>query len=215
MIIKSSKTGSSMSLSDAPKISFDGKWLKWHLEFYDGVAYWEAWFLSSGTLTVTGSYKADLWGIGGGASTYWASGGGTVMGCKGGSVARTQGETITGNIAVTIGAGAQNSGINAGGDTKFGTVFTCAGGASGSGNDSNTGDPNRYRFMDPDKIGEKGADISSSSSDGTYKAAGGWLPIVEGIGNTERTALAGQGFGAGGGYYGYAKSGALVMRILA
>lgn len=211
MIIKSSKTGSSMSLSDAPKITFDGKWLKWHLEFYNGVAYWEAWFLSSGTLTVTGSYKADLWGIGGGASTYWGSGGGTVKGCKGGHVARTQGETISGSIPITIGAGAKNSGINAGGATKLGSVFTCLGGEVSS-DFRHSGDPNRYRFMDPEKTEEKGADVAGDG----VQSAGGWLPLAEGIDqNGKSDASAGQGFGGGGGYFGYAKSGALVMRILA
>lgn len=58
-----------MDVLDAPKITFDGSWLPWHIDFYDSVPYWEAWFFSSGTLTLSQDYVIDAWGLGGGGAT--------------------------------------------------------------------------------------------------------------------------------------------------
>lgn len=45
MLIKQGGAGGgSADIADAPKITFDGKWLPWHVDFYDGTPYWEAWF---------------------------------------------------------------------------------------------------------------------------------------------------------------------------
>ena len=58
--------GGGIDASAAPAAAYSGKWSGWHVEDYDGAAYWEAVFYTSGTLTVTGTIQADAWGIGGG-----------------------------------------------------------------------------------------------------------------------------------------------------
>ena len=65
MLIKMGSSFGGVDVLDAPKIEFDGSWFSWYVEFYGGTPYWEAQLFSSGTLTVQGSYVADLCGIGG------------------------------------------------------------------------------------------------------------------------------------------------------
>ena len=189
-----------MDVLDAPKITFDGKWLPWHVDFYDSVPYWEAWFFSSGTLTVEGSYTADAWGIGGGAGGRWGTSSHSSATGSAGTPNTQLGILLSGSVAVTIGAGGNSRGSNppnAGGDTKLSDVLTCEG-----GRDSSTAYP-RYRFGSADKAGEAGG---SSRSDG-------WLPLTVNKSLTSDTATEGAGIGAGAGAFGLAHSGALVIRI--
>ena len=82
---------------------------------------------SSGTLSVAGSYKADAWGIGGGGGCYNDYAGGS------GYVRQVLNAVLSGDIAVTIGAGASGGQTSLGGDTTLGTLLTCpGGGANGS-----------------------------------------------------------------------------------
>lgn len=161
------------------------------MEFYDGEPYWEAWFLSSGTLTVTGSYTVDAWGIGGGG--VWDNGDGA---SAGGSCAAQYGIAVQGSMAVTVGAGGTS--ID-GGNTSF-AGLTAGAGKRGV---SRTGTP--YRFASPDKSHEAGASGQSGN------AQGGWLWWKN------EWNSCGQGYGAAGVYYygyrGYGQSGALVIRI--
>ena len=69
--------GGGIDASAAPAATYSGKWSGWHVEDYDGAAYWEAVFYTSGTLTVTGTIQADAWGIGGGGGCNMAQGGGS------------------------------------------------------------------------------------------------------------------------------------------
>lgn len=206
MLIKMGGSGGDgISAGDKPKITFDGKWLPWHIEFYSGEPYWEAWLLTSGALTLEKTYVLDAWGIGGGGAVTWSRSGGRAWGGTGGAVGLSYGLSLSGTLAVTIGAGAINSGTKAGGNTSLGNLLTCAGGATPTGKTA-SGDPNRYRFTDPEHIADMGADVTSSDG---IRSAGGWLPIPESMDD----GSAGQGFGGGGGYGGYTKSGALVIRI--
>lgn len=199
--------GGAVDIADAPKITFSGSWLSWHVEFYGGVAYWEAWFLSSGTLTLEQPYTVDAWGIGGGGNTAWSSQGGVNCGGTGGTPNMSLGVELSNSVAVTIGAPASNGGVYVGGATKLGTILTCDGGVRPTSS-VHTGAAGRYRFGDPDKAGEAGKDVSSKETGGS-KSAGGWIPIAL----DQNKGSAGQGFGGGGGYYGYATQGALVIRI--
>ena len=81
-----------------PQITFNGKWSNWYIEFYGGVPYWEALLTSSGTLSVTGNYTADVCGVGGGAGINNKRPGN-------GAFAQKLGIDLSGSIAVTIGAG--------------------------------------------------------------------------------------------------------------
>lgn len=185
--------GGTIDYSSRPQIDFNGKWIKWFVEFYDGEPYWEAWFFTSGTLTVTGSYTADAWLIGGGATNNR-----TPKSARGGATV-TNGITLSGSIAVSIGGGA--SGYNGvGGTTSIGNLASAPGGVTGQ---ASVGDP--YRFSDPNKQNEAGAD--GTQSGGAY---GGWM-------FWSRDARTGQGYGAGGtyenGYQYYGHSGAAVIRI--
>lgn len=183
--------GASIDYNSRPQIDFDGKWIKWFVEFYDGEPYWEAQFFSSGTLTVTGTYTADAWGIGGGG--IWSSGDGVTAG---GSCAMQEGIAVQGRMAVTVGAGGRSAD---GGNTSF------AGLTAGAGRPevARTGTP--YRFASPDKSNEAGANGQEN------KAQGGWLWW------RNESNSSGYGYGAAGvNYYGnrgYGQSGALVIRI--
>ena len=57
--------GGGIEADAAPKIAYNGKWSGWYVEFYGGVPYWEAVVYTSGVLTVTGNYTADVCGVGG------------------------------------------------------------------------------------------------------------------------------------------------------
>lgn len=116
-----------VDVQQKPNITFNSTWFPWRIEFYDDIAYWEAWFFSSGTLSVTGSYEADAWGIGGGGGAYNDYAGGS------GYVRQVLNTVLSGDIAVTIGAGASGGQTALGGDTTLGTLLTCpGGGANGS-----------------------------------------------------------------------------------
>lgn len=197
--------GASIDYNSRPKIDFDGKWLKWFVEFYDGEPYWEAWFLSSGTLTVNGNYIADMWAIGGGSlpnfrnSPYFAGNGHTqtVSGIS----------LSTGQIPVTVGGGAARAN-NGGGTSSIGQFISAAGGSPGV----ETTDV-KYRFAAPDKAHEAGAN-STRSPDSMYQIGrGGWLFW------RSDAEYAGEGYGAGGGIYNgitvkeNGHSGAAIIRI--
>ena len=62
--------GASIDYNSRPQIDFDGKWIKPFVEFYDGEPYWEAWFFTSGTLTLSQGYTIDAWCLGGGGANY-------------------------------------------------------------------------------------------------------------------------------------------------
>lgn len=183
-----------------PAITYTGKWSGWHIEFYGGAAYWEAIFYTSGTLNIGGSYSADIWGVGGGAFDY--SG---VMG--NGATATVSGVTLsTGQIAVTVGAGATKYARGNGGNTTVGASFTATGGVM---NTTQTGP--FCRFGDSDKADEAGED---GTSNGYAYGKGGWLHWRGGYDNGD-----GEGYGAGGDYGGYgnalvnAHPGVCVIRI--
>ena len=210
MLIKQGGAGGgSVDIADAPKITFDGKWLPWHIEFYGGEAYWEAWFLSSGTLTVEGSYTSDAWGIGGGGTPDWGSGGGSTVAGTAGIPAMALGVMLTGKLAVTIGAGGSNGDYDpqGGGATMLGSALTCPGAPEPESMSIPSDHYKRYRFEDPDKAAEVGA----NRTNGDGRAQGGWLSINRAVGGDD--GAQGDGFGAGGGYHGYAAPGALVIRI--
>lgn len=214
MLIKQGGAGGgSADIADAPKITFDGKWLPWHVDFYDGTPYWEAWFLTSGTLTVEGSYTADAWGIGGGGTPRWSSSGGRTTAGLAGIPGMALGVALSGAMAVTIGAGGDRStsGNSApGGSTQLGSVLTCNGSTGTWGGYGPPTDAHkRYRFEDPEKAGEGGS--YQQDSEGHY-AQDGWLAINRTM-PAHDDGVHGAGFGAGGGYYGYAAPGALVIRI--
>ena len=222
--IRALKSG--VDVNDAPKITFSGKWQKWFVEFYDGVPYWEAWFFSSGTLSITGSYKADAWGIGGGGAYFNDFCGGS------GHTNMANGVTLSGDIAVTIGACGYYNGTYSqrkGGSTMLGSLLTCTGGGNGSASTYGailggsqggyTESGNKYeagyngtpgdghpmcRFRDPDKVGEAGRNTHN-----LYSGGNGWLHFHSGNN--------GEGYGAGlGANYTSATAntgGALVIRI--
>lgn len=183
---------------EKPAASYSGKWTGWRLAFYKGVPYWEAEIYTSGVLTVTGTLTADIWGIGGGPFDY--SG---VMSRA--STATVLGAVLSGEVSVTVGAGATKNARGNGGDSKVGDVFTAKGGVM---NVSGTGA--RYRFGDADYAYEEGTD---GASNGYAHGEGGWLHWRCGVDNGDGT-----GFGAGGDYGGYgnalvnAHPGALVVR---
>ena len=67
--------GGGIDASAAPAATYSGKWSGWHVEDYDGAAYWEAVFYTSGTLTVPWTIQADAWGTGGGGGGNMAQAG--------------------------------------------------------------------------------------------------------------------------------------------
>lgn len=194
--------GGGIDYNAKPQITFDGKWSNWYIEFYAGVPYWEAVFYSSGTLSVSGSYTADAWGIGGGA--YF---GGNYDGVSGnGAVSTALGLTLTGQLAITIGGGGDCVGgqdKKPGGSTKLGDLLVAAGGQV---NKKQAGP--FCRFSDPEKSGEAGAD---SKLDYGSRGYGGWLHWRGG-------SRDGEGYGGGGANSSLVimvsgHSGALVIRI--
>lgn len=211
MLVKmsGSSSGGGVSADDKPQITYTGKWSGWHIEFYDGKAYWEAIFYTSGTLQSSENYKADFWGIGGGPFDYTG-----IM--YGGSTSKLLNFALSATqYAVTVGAGATKNARGNGGDTTVKragggsnatAIFTAKGGIV---NTAGTGE--RYRFGDADKADEAGAD---GTSNGYAHGTGGWLHWRGGYDNGD-----GEGYGAGGDYGGYgnalvnAHPGALVIRI--
>ena len=198
---------------DRSRIGFSGDWLPWRPEFYNGVLYWEAWLLSSGSLTVENgrSYTVDAWGIGGGAFGNWVQGGpNNPIICSAGIPNMRTGIEISGEVAVTIGAGGT---INhyAGFDTSFGDLLICNGGIAYNKTSQTTDSYKRYRFEDDEKTSETGKSYECISplKEDPYFAQGGWLPINRAI----TLGVQGDGFGGGGGCEGYAAPGVLVVRI--
>lgn len=212
----------SVSLKTKPNITYDGNWLSWHIELYGGVPYWEAWFLSSGVLTVNEACVADAWGIGGGEGVNWGVTSGSAMNAAAGRTNMIKNTPLSGSVAVTIGAGGSShhyERVEAGGDTILGDVLICSGApgvtsANGSSN-SVTDSYKRYRFEDPDKANEAGE--NGVDTDGRI-GQGGWLRIKRSLTPSssyydDGDGAQGDGFGGGGSYFGYACHGALVIRI--
>ena len=173
----------------APEITYDGKWSGWHIETYGGIPYWEAVFYTSGVLTVTGEYNSEWWGIGGGSSAY---GTGIIAGRGSTSILRT---IISGTHTIEIGAGGYPSATEDygnGGNTKLDTATIGAGGAHGG-----PGGGSPYRFCDPDKAGEQGADGMQEDFYGEPYSygEGGWLHWGAESHPYQRS---GRGYGAGG-----------------
>ena len=194
MLVKMGGTaGNDADYDSRPKISYDGKWSNWYVEFYSGVPYWEARLYTSGILSAEEPYEFDVWALGGGAnaaanaSPYLAGRGATAQGT---------GLAIADQLAVTIGA-AGTSFNGPGGATQVGTVQA----AGGQPNVRTPGDC--CRFSDPDKSGEAGQDrcqknYSGEASDMWRAGQGGWLHWTN---SDYLPAQAGEGYGAGGSYY--------------
>lgn len=200
----SSGGGASIDYNSRPQIDFNGSWLAWHIEFYDSEPYWEAWFFTSGTLTVEGSYTADAWGIGGGGARDRGDSGDGLS--SAGATNQALGVTLSGSIAVTIGAGgmATSSDNARGGSTKLGSILTCDGGSVGFSGQSSTASRNRFGDASRNEYGRGG------------DAGDGWLEFTP-IKNTRHGREPGHGFGAGAATFGTSgargASGALVIRI--
>lgn len=209
MIIKQGgNLGVGVDTGRPPAITYDGKWSGWYVETYGGKAYWEAVFYTSGVLTVEGEYKADLWGIGGGAYSYGKE---KIAGRGSTSILEM---ILTGTHTIAIGAGSADIAGAAGGATMIDSKPVGAGGALGA---AGGGFP--YRFGDPDKAGEEGesGEQYAQGSAWTYGwGEGGWLHWGYHHHSYEHS---GRGYGAGGalryndgiGQYGH--DGALVIRI--
>lgn len=195
--------GIGVDTASTPAAVFDGKWIPWHIEIYNGLPYWEAWFLSSGTLSVTGKFDAQAWGIGGGGfPNPTAQNGYNPLGGRGS--ASVVSVTLEGDVAVTIGEGAKN-GASPGGNTMIGDTVVGAGGQPAT---PGTGAP--YRFADPEKAGEAG-ETQSNNSFGYGE--GGWLHW-----DGSEFHYNGRGYGAAGGTgnasgYCAAHDGAMAIRI--
>lgn len=199
-----------------PQITFDGKWSGWYIEYYGGVPYWEAQFFSSGTLSVSGSYTADAHGIGGGGCAN--SGGSAAYGGDRGATRIATGITLTGTMAVSIGAGAFYT-LADGGTTTLAALLSCAGGKTNAGRDgmpSATRGDKCYRFGDAGHIEEQGADGTGAPYT-SGNGAGGWM-------RWRGMTQCGEGYGAGGGiaypgsyqyYFLAGHSGLIVIRIAA
>lgn len=208
-----------VEVADAPRITFDGEWMGSRPEFYGDELYWEAWFLSSGTLMVEESYTADAWGIGGGGQTNWSSGSGSISTGTAGIQNSAIGITLSGAVAVTIGAGGLNQEAHKGGDTALGALLICAGRVEPDGISPITDAYKRYRFGAEDKAGEAGNSVSALDGKTNLYAQGGWTKFRRTV-TTRYTGsynyavgAQGDGFGGGGGYYGWAAPGALVIHI--
>ena len=195
--------GASIDYNSRPQIDFDGKWIKPFVEFYDGEPYWEAWFFSSGTLTVNGTYTADAWGMGGGAGG--VSGASSTVFAGRGDAGMALGVSLSGSLAVTIGAGGNAARWNtSGGASSLGSLLNIPGGGP---NREAYGEP--YRFSDPAKQSEAGNDGT-----GARHGRGGWQFWGEKYIHNE----SGDGYGAGGGALTSSEAaqghpGALVIRI--
>lgn len=188
--------GGGIEADAAPKIAYNGKWSGWYVEFYGGVPYWEAVVYTSGVLTVTGNYTADAHGIGGGAAATGIKPGGN------GAATVKAAITLSGSIAVTVGAGSIDGN---GGETSLGNLLTAAGGV---GNTKKNGP--YYRFGDTEKKGETGANGSPNYYGEKAAGYGGWM-------FWRADSSEGEGYGAGGGYqdrtWYSGHAGALIVRI--
>lgn len=203
--------GASIDYNSRPQIDFDGKWIKWFVEFYDGEPYWEAWFFSSGTLTLSQGYTIDAWGLGGGGANY--RGDDSLAGA--GMPTMALGRTVpAGSVAVTIGAGADahdedEYGAAKGGNTSFGSYLTARGGQYADLESEHDYDAYN-RFGDATR--NEAAHAAFEDYEGDVYELGGWLDFAC-PGLTTKV----HGIGAGGytdetsGSYG--GSGALVIRI--
>ena len=202
--------GGSIEISDAPKITFNGRWLGWHLEFYNGVLYWECWIFSSGTLTLQEAYTLDAWGIGGGgALTREDNNDG-----RGAAGNPNMAEALSceaGTLAVTIGAGGKAtsssgtySGVN-GGTTSLGSLLRCSGGNYSMSSQVETGKRNRFYDETRDEHGRGGM------------SGNGWLDFAPSLNEAYGTREPGHGLGAGALTFGTGGArgvqGALVIRI--
>lgn len=214
MLIKQGGAGGGVDAGNRPNITFDGKWSGWYVDFYGEKAYWEAVFYTSGTLSVKSPCVADAWAIGaGGHAVGYATA--SVYGRRG-SCAQANGLSLSGGLAVTIGAGVDGANSNfTGGTTSLGSLVSAAGGDGKSTTPSGT----PYRFADPDKAGEQGENGAANGS--RYGLSqGGWM-------HWRTRDTDGAGYGAGVAYEtttgtspDMAKrtsshSGALVLRIAA
>ena len=185
--------GNSVDYDSRPKITYNGKWTGFHVEFYAGKAYWEAILYTSGILTAEEAYEFDAWIVGGGAN----NGGDTSPFLAGrGVVAQQTGLTIANQLTVTIGAAATDWN-GAGGTTQIGTL-------QAAGGQMNARTPGVcYRFSDPDKAGEAGADgynIYGNTANNMWRIGqGGWLHWANSEYGTNM--ISGAGYGAGGSYY--------------
>lgn len=193
-----------MDVLDAPKIAFDGAWLSWHVEFYDSVPYWEAWFFTSGTLSVNGTYIADAWGIGGGGARDRGDSGNGLA--SAGATNQALGLALSGSVAVTIGAGgmATSSDSASGGSTQLGGALTCGGGSGYFSGQAPAASRCRFGDASRNEYGRGG------------DAGNGWLEFTP-IKNDRYGREPGHGFGAGAATNGTSgargASGALVIRI--
>ena len=203
--------GGGVDVLDAPKITFDGSWLPWHIDFYDSVPYWEAWFFSSGTLTLSQDYVIDAWGLGGGGATARAD---TSPGGAGVPAMALDCAVPAGSVAVTIGAGARNTdgsswGSNRGGNTSFGGYLTAQGGQYADSPAEHDYDAYN-RFGDATR--NEAAHAPFEDYYGDVYELGGWLDFTC-PGNIREA----HGIGAGGWPSGtsgsYGGSGALVLRV--
>lgn len=217
--IRALKNG--VDIANAPTITFDGQWRSWFVEFYNGVPYWEAWFFSSGTLSVNGSYVADAWGIGGGGAAYNGYGGGS------GYTNMVSEVTLSDSIPITIGACGyypqrnSTTAMRKGGTTSLGSFLSCGGGGTATSSPATaavggSGGGYWYSSSGSDAIeagynGSKGAASSSGGKPmcrfwdttkeseagrnmgtrGRYGGGNGWLPPYAGAN--------GAGFGGGNG----------------
>ncbi len=198
-----------------PQITFDGKWSGWYIEFYGGVPYWEAQFFSSGTLSVSGSYVGDAHGIGGGGSAYNPS---SSSGGDRGATAIQRNITLSGSLAITIGAGVGARAYSTGGTTSLGNLLSCTGGRSAAGSgtrpSASRGDVLR-RFDDAGHAADAGSDGTSAA----YSSGVGTGGMMHWRGMPQ----CGEGYGAGGGvaypdnyqyYFLAGHSGVLIIRVL-
>lgn len=241
MLIKQGGAGGGVDAGNRPNITFDGKWSGWHIEFYDEEAYWEALLQTSGTLSVSGQYTADAWGIGGGGASgqYYRSGYVYKTGGGSGYTNMATDMALSGSVAVTIGAGATTQRIlgnteregEQGGTTSF-LSLSCSGGnggrgdsqsggaggsnGAGSGNGGENGSPGAGKIMSKfwsvEHNTEYGKGGNAMSSTGG--GGGGYLEVGKSDGPE------GHGFGAGGGSVegdtGFqGNAGCLVIRIKA
>lgn len=210
-----SAKGSGIDYSTKPQITFDGRWSDWYIEFYDGVPYWEAAFYTSGTLSVLGSYTADAHGIGGGGSAYSTN---VPYGGDRGATAIQRNITLSGNLAITIGAGVGAMATGIGGTTSLGSLLSCAGGQSAAGGSSPRPSASRGDVLRRFDNAGHASDIGADGTNIPYSTAFGTGGMMHWRGMPQ----CGEGYGAGGGiaypgnyqyYYLAGHSGVLIIRI--
>lgn len=198
--------GGSIEISSAPKITFNGRWLGWHLEFYSGILYWECWIFSSGVLTLQEAYTLDAWGIGGGGARDREDNG-NGRGASGTPNMAKSLACAAGTIAVTIGAGGKStsSSNSNGGTTSLGNLLSCTGGSPYFSSQVDTQKRNRFYDASRDEYGRGG------------QSGNGWLDFAPSMNNNYQGREPGHGLGAGGLTFGTGGArgvqGALVIRI--